>query len=422
MLRPRPLIIDNGLYTGFAERLARDQEIAYFSAWHNAAPTSRELAPAMGLPNIERVNHPLDYIAEGRASAIYVPDINLTDYEHLARKLNLPVFGAGDGNQLETNRWALKEFLARHDLDVITSVEIEGIDNLEAYLRDPRNGDKYIKVSMVRGDFETFHHEDWSGTADWFTELRGRIGPLGAHLRFIVEDPIEDAYEVGIDGFFVDGTLLEPFVIGPEIKDAGYVGVLCEHVKELPQRVRAVIKALAQYFAETNYRCWFSNEMRVTPNGTVYMTDATCRMPSPPGGVIMNAMRNFSEVVAAIAEGERPAPDFGDARYFCEYVLKSDWAAKHFLELRYPAEFAAQLAFHNHCRIDGRNWIIPHSWGQIEIGSAVGWGTTLKDATTMAAASAKAVKAYPDGVQYARDALDLAARELSRGGRLDFPV
>lgn len=417
----KPLIIDNGLYTNFAERLSREQKVAYFSVWGNAAPTSRELAPGTGFPNIERVNDPLGYVLDGSASAIYIPDINLNDYERLARQAEIPVFGAGEGNRLETDRWFLKEFLEAHGLDVIASVEITGIDELEAYLRDPKNDDKYLKVSVMRGDLETFHHEDWNGTADWFTELRSKVGPLGRRMRFIVEDPIPDAYEVGIDGFFVDGELLEPFVVGPEIKDAGYFGVVCESLNELPKAVRKVVKALGEYFAETGYRCFFSNEMRVTPAGVVYMTDATCRIPSPPGGVIMNAMRNFPEVVDAIARGKRIKPDFGDAKYLCEYILKSDWVSEHFLNVRYSGDFAARVALHNHCRIDDETWVIPHSWGHTEIGSALGWGKTREAAGAMAKQSADAIKAYPHSVVFERDVLQIAEEALAKGAQLGFP-
>ena len=361
-------MIDHGLFPAFAERLARDAKVGYYSSWQNAFPVSREMAPGMGLEGVTRVNDPLRALE--LANVVAIPDLYHNDFESLSRG-NQPTFGAGEGNRLETDRWFLKEFLTQHDLPVVKSVELDGTDDLRAFLEDKENTDKYIKVSVYRGDMETFHHIDWLQSQTWFEDLVRRLGPLGRQMRFIAEDPIPDALEVGIDGFYVGHQLLTPFAIGYEIKDAGYVGVVTD---DIPEIMRSTMDALSEYFAETDYRCWFSNEMRITKDGTVFMTDATCRMPSPPGGVMLEAISNFTEVITTMARGKIAAPDFGKTAYLTEIVLKSDWVSEHWLEVRVPPRFANLVKLHNYCRIDGHLWVIPHDSQYSEFGSAIGYG------------------------------------------------
>ena len=398
----KPLICDNGLFTSLAARLGRDQEVAYFSTWGNSFPQSRELAPATGLENVERVDDPIQYLLDGKASHVIVPDLYLNGIERLAREMGIPTFGCGEGNRLETDRWHLSEFLAENGLDVISTTEVEGVDALESYLR--KHEDKYIKVSVFRGDLESFHHVKWDSTEVWFNDLKRRLGPLGAQIRFIVQDPIPDATEVGIDTFVLGGRFVQQPIVGVERKDAAYFGCL---VDGTPEPFAPIINALETYFTQTKYNCFFSNEMRINQHG-IFMTDATCRIPSPPGGVMMNACQNLSNV---ILKGEQP--NYGDATYFCEIVLKSDWVRENFLQVTVPNE--TRYAFHNYCKIDKKIWIIPHDSKYTEFGSALGWGKTADAAITMCEESAKAVEAY----QLVFDATELRKAETELGQVFD---
>lgn len=410
---PKPLIADHGLYTNLAARLGRETPVAYFSTWANAAPFSRDVLPGTGLEGVERVDDPVAFILDGKASALIVPDLYLTDYERLARGMEIPTFGPGGGARIETDRWFLKEFLEAHKFPVIQSDEIAGIGHFRDYLKAPANDDKFIKLSTFRGDMETRHHRHWRGSRAWFEHQAGQLGPGGDLMRFIAERPIPSEIETGIDTYFRDGWVL-PMIVGYEIKDAGYIGVRAEDWKELPREVRRLAGALAEYFNEQSYNGFFSNEMRVLKDGTVYMTDATCRVPSPPGGVMMAACRNFAAMVL-----KDKAPDYGEARYFCEIILKSGWVANHFLEISYPPEMEERLAFHNHCKIGEATWAIPHRWGHQEFGSACGWGETLEEAAGMAQETAEAVEA--EQLTFDADVLEKAQKQLSKGAKLGFP-
>jgi len=172
----------------------------------------------MGIEGVERINDPINYIDSEKPDLVIVPDLYQNDLEMYARGLGIPCFGPGNGTRLETDRLFLKEFLIEHDLPVGDYEEIDGIDALEKYLR--KNEDKWIKVSVFRGDMNTRHHKSWESSALWFYDLARRLGPIGRNIKFIAEDPIPDAMEISIEGVVVDGILLEPFVVGLEIKDA----------------------------------------------------------------------------------------------------------------------------------------------------------------------------------------------------------
>ena len=374
---PKPLICDNGLYVSMAARLAGEMEIAYFSTWANAFPQSRELAPATGIPNVERVDDPISFILDGKASHVIVPDLYLDGIERLARQCEIPTFGSGAGNALETDRWGLKEFLSEHDLDVINSVQVKGIEEARKLIeKDP---EKFVKVSVFRGDMETRSGEDFLTEYD---ALKHRLGQLADSIIFIIEDPIDDATEIGIDTYFLRDHFA-PSILGIERKDAAYFGWF---PKESPGEFEGIVDALARHFYELDYNNFFSLEMRKNKHG-LFVTDATCRIPSPPGGVMMAACQNFPDVVLKSAN-----PDYGNARYFCEIVLKSDWVAENWLKVTFPKKMADRLAFHNYMVKEGDLWIIPHDSKYKEFGSALGWGPTAESAKQTCIEAAESVK------------------------------
>jgi hypothetical protein len=391
----KPLIIDGGLYTNVAQRLAREMEVAYFSLWASAAPISAEVMPGAGIPNVERVNDPLKFAMEGKASAVVVTDLYLDDYEAALRSMEIPVIGANSGTVLETDRLALKQLLMEHDLPVADTYTAEGLEVAREHIEKHR--DWFVKISTFRGDMETKKGEDFLAEYD---ELKADLGPTGDSIQLILEAPIESDYEVGLDTWYW-GKWLMPAIWGLENKDKAYAGALIE---EIPAEVAPIFKVLAAFFSKHEYRGFFSNEMRFSKSG-IHMTDATCRVPSPPGGVMMAACRNFADVILKGA-----APDYGGARFFCEIILKSQWVAEHFLKVGFAKEMAQRLSFHNHCMIDGDTWIIPHRWGHQEFGSALGWGKTAKEAGEMAKETAKAVEGCQ--LEFSEEALDEAMEKL----------
>lgn len=408
------LVLDHGMFPEVARRLAQEgYEVGYFSPWANAFPQARDMQVGTGIDGVTRANEPLRAMMEG-PDLVVVTDLFLSDYAMAARALDLPVVGSGEGERIETDRWFLKEFLADNGLDVIKSVEIVGVEETYKYLLE--HPDTFVKVSVFRGDMETRSAKTWLTE---YHDFRLKVGELGKYMRFIVEDEIPDAMEIGFDGFWCDGELLTPFLVGAEIKDAGYIGYVCDDASRLPAECQAIIKALGKYFAKTQYRSFFSNEMRVLPDGTTYMTDATCRVPSPPGGTIMRACQNFGAVMRGLAAGKPVAPDFGNAEYLSEIILKSAWGNDHFLEVTIPKGKRDDYAFHNFFQVDGKVWIAPHETRLLEFGSALGSGS-LEQATKAAEKAAEAADAHK--LEYGEDTLAKAREVMELAAKMGYSV
>lgn len=385
------------MYVNLAARMARDTEVAYYSSWLNAFPQSQEMAPGSGIKNVTRVNDPIQFMLDNNASCVIVADQYLESYQELADAMELPALGPGRGTKLEQDRWLLKEYLEQHKLPVGPAVLIEGIDALEGYLRE--NDDKYIKVSTFRGDLETYHHETWDKTRPEFYRWALKFGALGKRIQFIVEDPIPDAKELGVDTYFRKGRFVLPCYYGQEIKDAGYVGY---RIDQFDKGTKPIMDALAKYFAQSGYDWFFSNEMRIK-DGDYYMTDATCRIPSPPGGAMMAAMKNFTAFMLKNEEPEK-LPE-----YICEIILKSDVPSKGWMGVDIPKGMKDRVMMHNYCEVDGKTWAIPHDAKYVEFGSACGWGS-LEDACQMALETAQAIKA--DGLYFDDHVLEKAQEAL----------
>ncbi len=355
------LMIDNGESTGLAELLGRSIDVAYYSSWVKSYPLSRLVYPGVGLDGVTRINDPISYLQETPPDLVIIPDLYQNDLERLARKLGIPCFGPGEGTRLETDRWFLKEFLIENDLPIIPAIQLKGIDALEACLRNPKHEDKWIKVSVFRGDMNTYHHKNWRFSSNWFADLARRLGPIGRDILFIVEDALDDAVELSIEGIWVDGVLLEPFMVGMEIKDAGEFGFFCGHARNLPNQIQDILDIVAGYFAETEYRGFFALEMRMLKDGTAFLNDVAARIPTPPGSVLTASIQNLPEVMAAAGAGEIVTPNIGDAKYLTEIIMKSKVVVRDFLPVFCPEELRESIALFSHCIIDGDYWAIPHT-------------------------------------------------------------
>jgi hypothetical protein len=399
----RPLIIDAGLYCSLAARLGEELECVYFDSEYNAFPIVKHTAPCTGIKNVEVIDDPIQFMLKGGASHVVTPDLYHRDWAVLAKKMGISVVSSGEAEELETDRWKLMEFLDQHNLPVIEAKEIEGIDALGRYLARSENADKYIKISEYRGDLETEHHVDWeSSQLNWYLGLKERLGAFGNKVRFIAQEPIDAKIEVGIDTWFRNGQFAVPMLVGVEHKDRAYFGAV---LPKPPPMFHPILDAFGPYLAKHGYNNFWSNEMRIAKNGTIYFTDATHRMPWPPSGVMMAACRNFVDV---LLRGARP--DFGDAKYLCELVFCSDAIATEWVKLDFPPSLKRNYAFHRYCIIEGKTWAIPHDSGFKEFGSALGWGATPEAAKEMCKEAAKALKGYQ--VKFEESELDNAETDL----------
>lgn len=380
------LVVDSGLYTHVAEKLAQSfGKTLYFAEWRGQFPTSKWARIGEGLDGIERVKSLWDNV--DRADVVIFLDIYASDIQRHLRSAGHRVWGNGDAEQLELNRWWVKNFLKMTDAAVNEFEQIQGIDDLIRHVKNKK--DLWIKGGPYRGDFESFHYENLWLSKPWFDELRHTLGPTQNTYDFLVESPIPGV-EVGFDGFSVDGEFPSVAAFGYEAKDAGYLGKAFE-AGELPIPLQQVNQSIQQILRGTSARGFLSLEMRIGKDRTPYLLDPCLRCGSPPSEVLMELFSNWAEVIWEGAGGTLVdlAPV---AKYAAQIVLKSDWCKENWLAIDIDAESAAATKLHNHCKIDGVDYVVPT--GITEIGGIVAVADTLAGAIEACYARAKGVKAY----------------------------
>lgn len=384
------LCYDNGLFTSWAERLGPLREgfgrVLLYVPWKDAFPKSNWFSIGDGLPGVEKVTDFFDVIDE--VDCFFFPDVYDGDLQEHLRDLGKPVWGSGKGEELELYRWETKKLLKEIGLPVQPVERIIGLDALREHLKE--NDDKYIKTSMMRGDFETFHHIRYDLSEPRLDELEHKLGARKQTKEFIVEDSISPALEVGFDGYCIDGEFNDPSILGVEEKDVAYIGVV-QPYKQFPEKVRYVNEKLAPILKEYKYRNFFSSEIRLGRDKEPYLTDPCCRAGSPPSEVYQESFSNWADIVWAGAHGEmvKPKPI---AKYAVEALIHSSWADQNDEAVRFPEKIDQWVKLRNVARLNGVRYIMPQSVGLPEIGAVVGIDDTLLGAI-------KKVKSYADQIE-----------------------
>lgn len=402
------LVWDNGLFVSFAEMLTRYfGKVLYFMPWADGFPESSELLPGDGIDGMVRVKHPWEHIDD--VDLWVFPDIYHPDEQEQLRKLGKRVWGGGWGEELERNRDGTKRFLKRIGLPVQHWELITGIDNLRDYLKQTE--DKWIKVSEVRGDMETWHHKNYTISEVRLDELEQRLGPRKRHFSWIVEDNIDPAIEVGFDGWCIDGKYPDPCFFGVETKDAAFIGMVRPY-DELPEPVKFVNAALAPTFKNYGFRGFFSSELRITPDLEPFLIDPCPRLPSPPNEVYQELFSNWGEILWHGAEGEIITPE-PVAKFGVVIMLHSTWAVKHWTPINIKPEYERWLKLRYMTIIDGKRYFTPQTGCELpEVGGIVGIGDTLEDAIAAAKEHAVTIQAYD--VEAKTEGLDDAIRSIEQ--------
>lgn len=381
-------IIDNGLFVDFAVRLTREfGRVLYWSPWVSAFPRSNNLLIGEGL-GLRRIRYPWDHL--DKVDLWIFPDVYFSDMQNELVRQGRRVWGARNGDRLELHRAWAKERFKEWGLPVNGFAHLTGMDELREYLRSHEN--VWVKVSLVRGDMETWKSETYALSEPKLDELEHRLGAKAKIAEFIVEDSIDDAAEVGYDGFTVDGKFASTSFFGFEIKDLGFIGKVEEYTN-LPEPIRFVNERLSSWLGEMNYRGFLSTELRVTPDGKPYLIDPCARAGSPPSEIYQEIYDNWGEIIWHGAEGQIVEPN-PVAKFGVEAMIHSTWADKNWQAISFPDEIRQFVKLRNVTRIDGTYYVVPTECGLPEIGAVIGLGATLQEAIDHLNVNAAQVKGY----------------------------
>jgi hypothetical protein len=389
--------VDCGLYVDMARHLSKDfKEMYYYQPYITSGfPTSNPILPGYGYPEIKCIKQLFQTSENDQGynfndiDIFIVPFIYFGDIVEHIRSLGKLCWGSAQGDELELNRFLLKDVLRKSNLPVISGRKIKGMTKLKEYLKTVK--DKFIKISHYRGLAETTHHINYKLTEPFLTELENDLGSYKEDMMFLVDDKIDAMFEAGIDTYIINGQIPETVMVGIESKDSSYIGRYIEYEK-LPKQLKVTHDNIMWYFKEKQYRNFYSNEVRITKTKVPYLIDVTCRLPLPPSELYMEMIDNMAEIIYKGASGEMVSPKW-NYKYGALVIIKSDWAKEHFQPILVDKGYEKFLKLRYNCFIDNPT-IVPQESELKEIGAVIGVGNTMKEAIENCKENASHVQGY----------------------------
>lgn len=381
-------LVDNGLFTELAVRLARDvTQVRSNVSWEDEFPTFNDRAVGSGLPSVQWVEDPyLDKIVD--STDIYMfPDIFNAGEQQLLKRAGKAVWGSNTGDELETRRVWFRGFQKHLGMPVPDHKVIKGWSDLVAFLKD--HGHCFIKTtSKIRGSMETKEFWDYEQAEYWLWNLKLKLGCGAEDFLFLVEEPVESPFETGIDTYCVKGKFPKTPMQGIEVK--GKL-ILCSAQlnSTTPEPMDKALDQLAPFLAERNYCNFLSAEFRED-----ILTDLCARAPNPGIGVEMEMISNLAEIIIAGAHGELIEPEF-EYTYGIQAAIFHDDDKELWKQFRLAPEIRRWVKLMEFCQKGELYQIIPRPPCGEKIGWLLGVGNTIKGAAAHLFENAEALKNYP---------------------------
>lgn len=401
-------VVDLGLFVEVAVTLSKHfGKTLYHYPWQcSPFPRSNSKMVGAGLGSIEVVSYLWDIIDE--VDLFVFPDIFLGDLQEELVRQGKRVFGSRRGDELEMHRAEAKRHYKKLGLPVGRFEVVKGIRELRRYLKE--NDNQYIKISVNRGDFETFESPNYHFAEPKLDELESRLGAKKYNTEFVVEEEIKDAVEVGYDGFCIDGQFPSHSLTGIEIKNKGYLGKFVPY-SNLPKEITSFNEAIAPTLEAYKYRNFYSTELRVTKDKTPYMIDLCTRCGSPPTEVALMIYENLPDVMWFGAEGKCVAPE-SSHEWGAEILIESAWADNNWQAVQFPPELRDHVKMRNLTFVNDEYYVVPQSHGITEIGAVVAVGDSMDEVIDQAKEYCEQVKGY--FTESFPASLDDAAEELEK--------
>lgn len=366
------LVVDHGQFIPVARKIGEQvSKCWYYSPHEKSLPLIQEGVIGDGFPEMEWVD---DIWGVADQCDLFVfPDVGFSQLQKELIKRGHPVWGARDGDSLETNRGKFLRTLESLGMNVPVYETIRGLTNLRIFLKEKK--DKFIKISKWRGNFETFHWTNWQECEGELDNYAVEFGPAKEQILFYVFDPIDTDIEDGIDCYCIDGNFPSVVLHGMEHKDKSFIGCM-SNWKDLPEQVRSVNEQFSS--ALSDYRGFFSTEVRITKDDESYFIDPTCRAGSPPHQLMTELFGNFSDIIWHGANGICIDPE-PTAKVGVQALLSCSRNDKEWSVFSIPESIQRNVKCGFCCVIDNRLVFPPH---QLETmcGYLTATGETIEEA------------------------------------------
>jgi len=387
-------VVDYGTFLSLAEKLAETVKTCYYhSPFEVEYQDVRSCVLGEGLDRVKRLDDLLDHIDE--IDLFVFPDIGFGALQRHLKSLGKAVWGHAGADELELYRDLFLDTLKEVGLPTVHSEKIVGLTKLANYLK--KNDNKWIKVDRFRGNMETWKHEkSWGPTERTLDSLAVVFGGAKEHVTFIVQDDIKSDFEVGYDGWSIDGKFPPSSFQGYEKKNELYLGSVLS-ADELPEEITAVNDALAPILANYGYRNWWATEIRVK-DGIPYFIDPTPRMPGQTGEHQLESITNFADIIWQGANGIIVKPKYA-WKFASEATLHYDMNTKdsaindEWKSLEIPKAALRWLKMYHYCKFDGLYHFVAE--GTDEVGVVIGGGDSIQDAIKDLAKHLEMLKGLP---------------------------
>ena len=391
------LVVDRGLHTYCAEKLATEYGKVYFYlSEEDPYPNSSKASIGTGLKNVTRISDMWDYV--DKVDLICFFDTNYGDLAHYLRKHGYRVFGSGKGENLELDKIGFLETLERLNLPCPLTYLAEGVDDALTYLEAHKNETLFLKC-LRRGDFESKKFTSMPQIKPFFDDMKKRLGTAANNVEILIQHKIDSKVEAGIDTFTVDGKFAPNAIIGIEGKDVCFVAQVFDKNPECLQHIN---DEFAPVIKKLGFRGNWSTEVRITKDGDCYFIDPTPRQPEPPGALMTEIYSSWCKDLLVMAGGElpecKPTNKFG-----AQYILTSWWYHENEMHVSFPDKYKNNIKLKNHKVIDGEIYCVPNQNGEYW-GSIVATGDTIKEAIDMIKEVAESIEA--DGFKFDEGCFD----------------
>jgi len=397
------LVYDHGFFLPLARKLAESfGRVLYYTPWEKAYPVLNEGIIGAGFGDILRCN---DFWSLKKQIDLFVfPDIYHAGLQAELRSQGCRVWGAGPGMKLELDREFFLKKLGEMGLAVPPYKPIRGLTALAEYLKDKK--DKFIKVSLWRGSWETKHWRSWEECAYKLDLWAVQLGGLKEHIPFLVFDEIPTKLEIGGDTYCVHGQWPASMLHGIEKKDEAYFSAVTAK-RDMPDELTHIMDAFSPFLSQSGYSCQWSMEVRVTDDES-YFIDATTRGGLPSTATFLSA-KNVAEVIYHGANGDLVEIDYG-FKFSAECMVKIKGDADAWASFICPPDLKPWLKLSDCCYLDGKFWF-PSDGPAIE---EIGWlGAVGNSPTEVARKMNEQADLLPDGADASVEALADILREIT---------
>lgn len=367
---------DYGLSVEHAVRLAKDNELRYFTPYVKAMSDCQfeDYAPGLGMEGITKSE---DFFEDvDWADLIMFCDVGAGDLCDFLKRKGYLVYGAGfRGENLENKRWETRQLQKQIGLPTQRTIYLkDGIKQVREFLKSDKskNGKGwFIKLDKFRGDIESFYAKDFESVETILDNIEVALGPFKDAYPFMAEEKL-DGMEPGFDLFFNGKEFLKPYLWGYEYAKACYIGVYCD---ELPRPLRLVAEKLTPILRKYDYHGAISVETIVDDKGRPFLIDVTARFPFPLSSLYTEVIENYSEVIEGIARGNSVEIKTKH-KYVGAFPLETPFAKEHWTKLNFDKKYKENIKLRIGVAVNGNYYGVR---GYPEVATIVAGGQTVQE-------------------------------------------